>query len=572
MKKLKPIVSMLLIFALVFSLTSLISAEGNENDDEFRNEFQLGFEDSDEAPWAKGYIGKMQAKNVIQGYGDGTVRPNAPVTRIEAIVMAVRLMELEDEAIEKSTTDVELHFKDENKIPSWGKGHVIVALENGLFNSTEDKIQPNKPASRLWVVNLLVRALDLEDKALNQMTEIPDFKDADQIPAGSVGYVNVAIEHGLINGYEDNTFKPNRSVTRGEMAAFLDRTNDDLLEQDGAITVLGNITDISFGSSVTDDTYGTDGRITVQFHNGDSFTYAISSDLLVQNQKHLITADQLRENDVVILVVQHNVVLDATLVDHEVINEEHADILEFKVELESKAEQEFELKYKNNDGKIDAKIEQESDGNEIEIKGEQAIKQAEDFMTSLDLAADITEEDLQKNVLNALEVNLADVKELEIKVKFSNGQKIKIEFDQEGKNEDDDEEENEDDQDQRDEDQGYLGVREIKLDVEFSTSEKVKLSYKNEDGKVEAEVVRETDNSKETAKGKEAALLIELLLNQLALTPEMSESEVLELILAELDITAEQVKKLELEVKFVTDQELEIELENDSDDDDDDDE
>lgn len=49
-------------------------------------------------------------------------------------------------------------------------------------------------------------------------------------------------------------FKPNQPVKRGEMAAFLDRTNDGLLEQSGAITVQGTITGISFNEkSVTDD-------------------------------------------------------------------------------------------------------------------------------------------------------------------------------------------------------------------------------------------------------------------------------------------------------------------------------
>jgi hypothetical protein len=566
MKKLKPIVSMLLIFTLVFSLTTLITAaEGNDGDN--RNGVELDFKDANEAPWAKGYIGKMKAKNVIQGYGDGTFRPNDPVTRIEAIVMAVRLMDLDEEAKAKSTSEIELHFKDEDKIPSWGKGHVIVALENGLFNSTEEKIQPNTPASRLWVVNLLVRALDLEDEALSQMTEVPDFKDADQIPAGSVGYVNVAIEHGLINGYGDNTFKPHKNVTRGEMAAFLDRTNDGLLEQDGAITVLGTVTDISFENSVTNAVYNTDGTITVQFHNGDSFTYAISSDLLVQNHNHLIKADQLLKNDVVILVVKNNIVVDASLVDHEIIDTEHADILEFKVELESEDDQELEMKYKNNDGKIDAKIEHEADDSETEVKGEQAIKKLEEFMTSINLTAGITENDLLANVLATLEIDQAEIEKLEIKVKFSNGKKIKIEIEHEGKNEDDDEEENEDEQ--RDDDKGYLGIREIKLDVEYLDNGKLNLSYKNDDGKVEAEIKRETDQSKETSKGEEASFLIEILLNQLALSPEMSEDDVLELVLSELDITEDDVKKLQLEVKFVTDEELEIELENDDDDEDD---
>lgn len=74
------------------------------------------------------------------------------------------------------------------------------------------------------------------------MTNIPHFNDVNEIPAGSIGYVNVAVEQGITTGYGDNTFKPNQPVKRGEMAAFLDRTNDGLLEQSGAITVQGTIT------------------------------------------------------------------------------------------------------------------------------------------------------------------------------------------------------------------------------------------------------------------------------------------------------------------------------------------
>ncbi len=49
-----------------------------------------------------------------------------------------------------------------------------------------------------------------------------------KIPAGSVGYVEVAIEKGLVDGFEDNTFRPNQPVTRAQLAALLDRTGNQL--------------------------------------------------------------------------------------------------------------------------------------------------------------------------------------------------------------------------------------------------------------------------------------------------------------------------------------------------------
>ena len=86
------------------------------------------------------------------------------------------------------------------------------------------------------------------------MTEVPDFVDASSIPAGASGYINMVFELRLVSGYPDNTFQPNKNVTRAKMAAFLDRTNDGLLEESGAITVTGTIVNIDF-PTVTDNVY-----------------------------------------------------------------------------------------------------------------------------------------------------------------------------------------------------------------------------------------------------------------------------------------------------------------------------
>lgn len=575
MRNSKALLSLLLVFFLVFSFTSTSFAneetetntqeETSSDNNENREVITFDFEDSKEAPWAEEYIGKMQSKEVIKGYGDGTFRPNAPVSRLEAIVMAVRLMELEEDALAKSS-DTKLHFKDASQIPTWGKGHVIVALENGLFNATEDKIQPNKPASRVWIVQLLVKALGLEQEALIQMTNIPDFNDVNEIPAGSIGYVNVAVEQGITTGYGDNTFKPNQPVKRGEMAAFLDRTNDGLLEQSGAITVQGTITGISFNEksvtddeTVTKDVYGSNnGSITIQTYDSDEVTYSISSELLVQYHKRFIRVDQLQEDDIVTLIVQDGIVLEANLIDQDKVNIV-SNLLELKIELELGNKDKMKFKYKNKKGKVEGEIETGSRDQKVKTKGKEAVAQVEELIDQMSLSSDMTKEEIVETVLSVLQVEGNKFKELEIEVKFSNGKKVKIEIKNEYEDEDAFEE-------------GYNGIQEFKLKIKSSDKNILILKYKNKEGKVEAEVEKEAGKSKEKFKGQDAVDAIESLLDQLSLTAEMTKEQIVEAVFTQLQLEENQLKEFEIKIKFSNGVEVELEFENESRDDEKDDE
>ncbi|MDF2936227.1 MAG: S-layer protein [Paenibacillaceae bacterium] len=181
--------------------------------------------------WAMKYIASLASKRVFEGYEDGSFQPRKTITRIEALTAAVRLMGLRDQAESAEEMNSNLNFKDADHVKkqyAWATGYVAVAAENDLFLESDDKVQPDKPADRLWATTLLVKAMKLGTEAKSKMNEKLTFRDAAQIPAGSVGYVKVALEKGLIDGYEDNTFRPDRPVTRAELAALLDRTGEQL--------------------------------------------------------------------------------------------------------------------------------------------------------------------------------------------------------------------------------------------------------------------------------------------------------------------------------------------------------
>ncbi|WP_249862078.1 S-layer homology domain-containing protein [Paenibacillus konkukensis] len=194
---------------------------------------KLSFDDvkGADVEWAQRYIASLASKRVFEGYEDGTFQPRKTISRIEAITAAVRLMGLRDEAESTEAMQSNLNFKDADKIKKnypWAVGYVAVALQNDLFEESDDSVQPDKDADRLWATTLLIKALKLQDEAKTKMSTKLSFKDASKIPAGSVGYVEEAIEKKLVDGYEDNTFRPDRSVTRAELAALLDRTGDQL--------------------------------------------------------------------------------------------------------------------------------------------------------------------------------------------------------------------------------------------------------------------------------------------------------------------------------------------------------
>ena len=87
---------------------------------------------------------------------------------------------------------------------------IITGFPDGSF-------RPENVVNRAQAAIMIGRAIGLNETQRSTM-----FTDV-QASSVASGYIASAVEKGIIKGFPDKTFRPNESVTRGQMAIFLSR-------------------------------------------------------------------------------------------------------------------------------------------------------------------------------------------------------------------------------------------------------------------------------------------------------------------------------------------------------------
>ncbi|MNG21724.1 Endo-1,4-beta-xylanase A precursor [compost metagenome] len=92
---------------------------------------------------------------IINGYADGTFRPDATITRAEMAVMIARALQLSGDAAANAG------FNDDAAIPQWSRDAVDALKQEGLINGRSGNLfVPNGTATRAEAAVLLLRLLE----------------------------------------------------------------------------------------------------------------------------------------------------------------------------------------------------------------------------------------------------------------------------------------------------------------------------------------------------------------------------------------------------------------------------
>lgn len=97
---------------------------------------------------------------------------------------------------------------------------IAYLLNKGIISADKNAYGVKDIVTREEVAVMVAKAVGLD--GTKRATK---FKDVPKSHANS-GYIQSAVEAGIINGYTDGTFKPTAKVTRGHMAAFIARAFD----------------------------------------------------------------------------------------------------------------------------------------------------------------------------------------------------------------------------------------------------------------------------------------------------------------------------------------------------------
>lgn len=157
----------------------------------------------------------------IVGYEDGTIRPNGHITRAEAATVFFRL--LTDKARDANLTDRSPY--PDVSAGAWYNKAIATLSRMGILSGYEDgSFRPNATVTRAEFAAMAAR-FDTEAKPVDTpFTDLTGCWAADEIAE--------AYGKGWVNGYGDNTFRPNGPITRAEAVTLINRVLRRLPETD----------------------------------------------------------------------------------------------------------------------------------------------------------------------------------------------------------------------------------------------------------------------------------------------------------------------------------------------------
>lgn len=195
---------------------------------------QIMFTDVDENHWAKEYIEDVVKLGFMDGYNDGTFRPNGKVDRLDALTMACKLMgynkdELKAARVKKNNfvNGFTMLSEGEKDILSYGIVKGIVKEKFVSEQFFKDGIVTD--AEKLEVSIYIARAMGLEEEAKKRGSVLL-YKDAELISNEACPYVDLLIQKGVLSstGDSEGKFNPRKTITRAAMAKMLSVANAEI--------------------------------------------------------------------------------------------------------------------------------------------------------------------------------------------------------------------------------------------------------------------------------------------------------------------------------------------------------
>ncbi len=187
---------------------------------------QVKFSDVSVNYWAKDFIAELAAMEIIEGFPDGTFRPNEQVTRAQFAAMVAQ-------AFEKAKVRKALKFKDVSQ-GYWAFNAIGEAYQTGFLGTSSSEFKPTANLSRLEILLALARGLNYSVTGSTEAI-LTAYSDATTIRSDVRNAIAALTERGIVINYPNiETLNADKVATRAEVCALLYK----------ALVSSGEVTDI----------------------------------------------------------------------------------------------------------------------------------------------------------------------------------------------------------------------------------------------------------------------------------------------------------------------------------------
>ena len=193
-----------------------------------------------EGHWAQKEVEAAVASGWVDGYPDGSFKPEKSITRAEFTKMLLDAIHLTPDSELVAWMKVHATMEDIWGNPTeyapklydmsghWltSQGWLDAALYSGMVVPDDyngKNFRPEKAIARYEIALMTDRALGLVYPASQPVEGELPFTDKEEILDWMKGYVNESVKAGVLKGYPDGSFQPNKTSTRAEAVVMIQR-------------------------------------------------------------------------------------------------------------------------------------------------------------------------------------------------------------------------------------------------------------------------------------------------------------------------------------------------------------
>ncbi|HKL43486.1 MAG TPA: S-layer homology domain-containing protein [Clostridia bacterium] len=162
----------------------------------------ISFNDVNNSAWFKGDLEYCVNEKLINGYNDGSFKPDKEISKAEFITVVI----------------ASVFEKQPNGSTQWYSKSYNKALNHDLINVEFYQSDANQSITREEMAVVISKVLEISDVKFDESKVEEDIKDFNEIEKVNQSAVLNTYKSGIISGFPDGSFRPNETLKRSQLS------------------------------------------------------------------------------------------------------------------------------------------------------------------------------------------------------------------------------------------------------------------------------------------------------------------------------------------------------------------